>query len=77
MKPNALRFDAVGALPLISAGKPIPVHGQVPDSAEALSHMAIRLPFPAVVQEHAARECSTSADSTLGTSLGSKMGIPF
>ena len=59
MKPNALRFGAVGTLPLISAGKPIPVPGQVPDSAEALSHMPIRLPFPAVVQDHATQECGT------------------
>ena len=51
MKPNALRFGAVGTLPLISAGKPIPGAGQVPDSAQALSHlMAIFLSFPAVVR---------------------------
>jgi len=51
MKPSALRFGAVETLPLISAVKPIPGAGQVPDSAQALSHlMAIFLSFPAVVR---------------------------
>ena len=50
MKPRARPFGAVGTLPLISAGEPIPAAGQVPDSAQALSHlMAIFLSFGAVV----------------------------
>ena len=77
MKPNALRFGAVGTLPLISAGKPIPGAGQVPDSAQALSHlMVILLPFPAVVRTTLPENVARAADSTSGASLGSKMEIP-
>ena len=50
MKPKARRFGAVGTLPLISAGEPIPGAGQVLDSARAPSHlMAIFLSFRAGV----------------------------
>ena len=60
MKPNALRFGAVGTLPLISAGKPIPGGGQVPDSVQELSDlMAIFYPSCSSCQDQAARECRT------------------
>jgi hypothetical protein len=72
MKPNALRFGAVGTLPLISAGKPIPGGGQV----SVL--MAIFLSFRAVVRTRLPEECRPLR-LTLhrARAWGSKMEIPF
>jgi hypothetical protein len=78
MKPNALSFGAVGTLPVISAGKPIPRARQVPDRAQALSHlMAIFYPSLQLSGPGCPRMPHLAADSTPGTGLGSKMGIPF
>jgi len=78
MEPNALRFGAVGTLPLISAGRPqfpSPVMFRIALNRYPIwrsVYPSLRL-FRTTLPENVAR----ATDSTPGTSLGSKMGVPF
>ena len=77
MEPNALRFGAVGALPLISLENQFrsPVKFRIALKRYPIwrsVYPSLRL-FRTTLPEIVAR----AADSTPGTSLGSKMGVPF
>ena len=77
MEPNALRFGAVGALPLISLENQFrsPVKFRIALKRYPMwrsVYPSLRL-FRTTLPENVAR----AADSTPCTSLGSKMGVPF